>query len=859
MGLFGSALGLSSQATIQWCSWLLSIHDLGKFAESFQGQRSDLLANLKGVQAKRGYTVRHDTLGFMLWRKLWPGLKDEDLLRLGQYERVPYALEAFVRAVTGHHGAPPRESKLDYRQHFAASDEAAARGFLLEAYELLVDDSSCREWPGKPNRQFGAYARLLSYWLAGVAVLADWLGSNQTYFEYRDRPVPLPEYWPRALERADEAITASGVLAVQASTKIGFHDLFDLPDAVPTPLQRLATELDVGPGPQLFVLEDVTGTGKTEASMLLAARLLALGLSAGIYDGLPTMATANAMYERMATVYRRLFTADSDPSLALAHSAAGLSAAFRRSVVPDDPTPPDPKESDETASARCTAWLADNRKRALLAQMGVGTLDQALQAILPNRHQSLRLLGLFRKVLIVDEVHAYDAYMNRLLQRLLEAHALSGGSAILLSATLPRRTRRELLAAFAKGRRWAKAETREHGYPLLTHLASENELNEYPLAACDSARRRVKVTCLGNEAEVIERIRRQAGSGSCVCWIRNTVHDAVEAYERLAGLGADVELFHARFALGDRLAIEDRVLRHFGPKSDHKSRRGRIVVATQVVEQSLDLDFDLLITDLAPIDALIQRAGRLFRHLRDVLGNRSNEEGRGAPEMIVYGPDCAGAVSANWYEDCFPKGAFVYPDHGRLWLGAQWLRGRGAFSMPDDAREMIEYVYGDDVVSTMPEALRERHLSAEGSKRGDASSAAMNALNLEDGYRLGTVIDWWEDALTPTRLGEETVTMRVFRWDGGCLRPWCDGEDALHLSQVQVRQNLASQPVPPHEADRLAAWTEMLESLPDKGKWSVPVGFEFRSGICKGTTLDERGGSVEWVYEKERGLQRPQN
>lgn len=169
------------------------------------------------------------------------------------------------------------------------------------------------------------------------------------------------------------------------------------------------------------------------------------------------MATSNAMYERLTGVYRSFFYPNSSPSLVLAHSSSYLSDEFRSSIgfsnMEEDSESYCNKKSikDETISAQCSQWIADNRKKALLADVGAGTVDQALMAVLPSYHQSLRILGLTRNVLIVDEVHAYDPYMHTLLCNLLEIHSSLGGSAILLSATLPMRQRQELASSFCKG------------------------------------------------------------------------------------------------------------------------------------------------------------------------------------------------------------------------------------------------------------------------------------------------------------------------------------------------------------------------------------------------------------------------
>ena len=240
----------------------------------------------------------------------------------------------------------------------------------------------------------------VSWQLAGVAVLADWLGSNQDYFNYCDKPKELNVYWHEiALEKAKEAIGALPKTP-EVSAFQSIKNLFDFIQQ-PTPLQHYAITEPLTEQPQLFILEDVTGAGKTEAALILTQRLMAQGLADGLYIALPTMATANAMYKRLGNVYRKFYQSGSEPSLILAHGARELSQDFQDSVVLAKQLKADgnylsgKNEEDQelSATAYCNAWLADSRKKALLADVGVGTLDQTLLAVLPARHQSLSLLG----------------------------------------------------------------------------------------------------------------------------------------------------------------------------------------------------------------------------------------------------------------------------------------------------------------------------------------------------------------------------------------------------------------------------------------------------------------------------------
>ncbi|MDZ4151195.1 CRISPR-associated helicase Cas3', partial [Methylicorpusculum sp.] len=436
----------------------LALHDLGKFARAFQGLKENMSDDLVKPKPRMRYDQRHDSLGFWLWirstaQDIAKNLSITDF-SAKEMDTLSKYMEPWLEIVTGHHGQPPIKQARRLEDYFQPEDKQAALEFVQVSFSLLLDSFDFRPLLDKALKK---RLQAVSWQLAGLAVLADWLGSNRDYFEYSDRRMPLEEYWRQiALSNAEKAMR---VLPEQAEIE-AFSDikyLFDFVDE-PTPLQRYAIEVQLNQSPQLFILEDVTGAGKTEAALVLAQRLVGEGLANGIYIALPTMATANAMYQRLGKVYRKFYRAN-NPSLILAHGARDLSAGFKQSVIlPEQPLQDDDylkgqseDEQEQTASAFCNAWLADSRKKALLADIGVGTLDQALLAVLPARHQSLRLLGLNHKILLVDEVHAYDSYMQKLLGALLEAHARQGGSVILLSATLPQTMREELVKAFHRG------------------------------------------------------------------------------------------------------------------------------------------------------------------------------------------------------------------------------------------------------------------------------------------------------------------------------------------------------------------------------------------------------------------------
>ncbi len=844
--------------------FLLALHDIGKFATSFQRLRADLFDRLRdGQRPSCSATARHDSLGFMLWREaLSQGPLAE---RLGG--RRASAWNAVISALTGHHGLPPYDlavddqAAIDLAEAFTTEDITAASDFAEDVGGFLAKDTP------PPDLRHGR-ADLLSWWLAGFAVLCDWIGSNADWFGYRHPPdLALAEYWEAcALPQARKAVARTDAVPVTASERTGcaalFPRLFEAHE--PSPLQRFAEGCDLANGPQVFVLEDLTGAGKTEAALVLAHRLMAEGLGSGAYIALPTQATANAMYARMASAYRRLFAEGAEPSIVLAHGRRAQVEMFREAVIAGTHPPDAYGGEEETASARCNPWLADNRKKSLLAQLGVGTVDQALLAVLPAAHQSLRLFGVARKVLIVDEVHAYDAYMQALLCRLLAFQAALGGSAILMSATLPKAQRRELIAAFAKGRGIKDGVAcAADAYPLATSWAASKDggqFTENPLdaAAGTSARahKTFRVERLGDRDAALEAVCAAAEAGGCVCWVRNTVDDAREAFDLLAGrIPAErLTLFHARFAFSDRARIEAEVLCRFGKESGPADRAGQVLVATQVVEQSLDLDFDAMVTDLAPVDLLIQRAGRLHRHDRGA---------RGEPVLRVLGPPPDDPPPSDWHERALPRAKLVYPDGARLWLGLGELLRRGEIDIRRDARPLIEAVYGEEADRSLPDNLILAYDEADGREMADRQTGETTVLSLRDGYQRGFSTPWADDEIMATRLGEPTVTLRLGRWDGGRLLPWAapDGDpadlDAWAASEVGVRISLVAAEAA-FDTALAAAATRVKEAVRDRFRWQILVPLTAREdGVWEGVARRDGDGQPRerrLAYHPDRGL-----
>lgn len=773
-----------------WIGFLASLHDVGKFSRAFQGQVRELwpaavLGNFEVRPPSTG--PRHDVLTLQLLDQAdEEGLFDLCLPAAQGWGARSRA--ALFRPVAGHHGRPvelPEQS----REAWCDGSRAAAWSFIHAMLALFQ--------PVPLSSLAKGELKLIEWRLAGFLTLADWIGSREDWFPeatVEDVANPALYFHEIALPRARQAVAQAHILPAAPRVFGGLSTLFPA-ISQPSPLQAWAQAVPLPGGPCLAVLEDMTGSGKTEAAMILAARLMAAGQGSGLFFALPTMATANGIFERLRQAYRGLFAEEASPSLALAHGRAQFNAGFRAAIAAGRPAADQPDKDGQPVSsdAECAAWLAEDRRRTLLADCGVGTIDQALLAILPVRQAPLRLYGLSGKILIIDEAHAFDSYMRREMQALLRFHAALGGSAILLSATLPQRARQSLVDAFRHGLGAGHHALDDARYPLAT-LASTEAVKEQTIMPRPGFGRAVRVTQARSLDIVLARVAQAARLGAAVVWVRNSVDDALEAADALRAEKIEPLVFHARFALVDRLAVEAEVSARFG-RASGGAERGRVLVATQVVEQSLDLDFDLLCTDLAPADSLIQRAGRLWRHQR---GPRMLAE----PEMIILSPAPVADAGAQWLRSLLPRTDAVYRDPALLWRSARAIFETGRLTTPDDMRRLIE-ASADE--SATPPGLQRAAGEAEGRGRSASAIASQNVLSFEKGYTVQSGA-WEPETATPTRLEDRPqVTLRLAREEAGVIKPYATAgtlAEAWSLSEVTVAlYRLSACPVP----DRLTA------------------------------------------------------
>jgi CRISPR-associated endonuclease/helicase Cas3 len=781
-----SLLALSHADARQLLVVLAVLHDLGKFSDTFYRQHADLWPDLHGAHVgARGRP--HVVAGYALWRR---DLKRLIGPRLATTQSSP--LESLLVAAFGHHGRPiTKGNSTDHDQHFNKSaDREAGCAFAQDAIGLLC------EAPVAAPEKWDMVAKRASWWVSGLISVADWIGSRQQSFPYRAPDLSLAEYWDVATCQAREAVHASGLVPPAIARGRSFVELTRL-DKPPTPLQRWALDVPLPDGPSLFIVEDVTGAGKTEAAQILLHRLMGANRASGAYWGMPTQATANAMYERQRKSILALFddATTTKPSLVLAHGQSKLHEEFRATVLGNQVgvgTHADDDDDLEGADSviACAAFLADDRRASLLADIGAGTIDQALLAVLPSKFNTIRLLGLVDKVLVLDEVHAYDAYMQAEIETLLEFQAALGGSTVLLSATLTQEQRDRFVRAWRGGRSGdaddraddkSGREGADVPYPLATIVDGAGARTESPIEPAPWSTRTVPVVLVHDSESVVESIVQAHRRGDAVVWIRNTVDGVLEAAQQLRERDIKPLVFHGRFAQCDRQAREAEVMAAFGPGPHGNKERHRVLVASQVVEQSLDLDFDMLVTDLAPIDLIIQRCGRLWRHQRPrPAGSRE--------ELVLLAPRFTKEPVKDWLDAVLPKVKYVYEDVGVLWRTSRELTHHSYIETPLGVRGMIERVYADDYTPPSLDAAVQRVAGR------DAAQGAMGrnfALSVDGAYIANASPNWYSDIRVPTRLIDQQTVIRlahvtadgsVVPWSGGAPDNW----KAWALSEVRV-------------------------------------------------------------------------
>lgn len=539
--------------------------------------------------------------------------------------------------------------------------------------------------------------------VAGLISVADWIGSNEDFFP-SDRGLTL-EQSREAAQRALDQIHWHGG-AVRARN---FNELFA--GYSPMPLQAALHEHCQQPG--LFIVEGPMGCGKTEAALWAAHRLIEAGANDGIYFALPTQVTSNRIHQRIAPFLQSAL-ADA-ANLRLAHGASWLEGNQTMRLHPTDAN--DPEAEAHVREGR--SWFASS-KHAMLARFGVGTVDQALQGVVAVKHFFVRRFGLAGKVVILDEVHSYDVYTGTLITQLIRELLALRCSVIVLSATLTKARRQELILAAG-----GQAESAQSlAYPLLTVVRAAAPVVEIPVEKPKPRALKLKTTALTEDGILLECIER-AESGQHVLYLRNTVAEAQETCRKANGSvrteRVEVATLHSRFPFFRRQELENEWLVRLG-KQRASDGKGSLLIATQVVEQSVDIDLDFIVSDLAPTDMLLQRMGRLWRHERK---DRLATE----PEFWINAPLVNRDAGTRELKKAFGKSGYVYAPYVLL-RTAEVFAGREMIVLPDQIREVLEATYAEREEGEEPEAWHElrAEVKAEYEELAQEADAATRVL-----------------------------------------------------------------------------------------------------------------------------------
>lgn len=672
---------LPFELAVAWVTFLVALHDLGKASPGFQVKapfmRPLLLAAGFDLQppspAQYHGTIGVDWISEELCSR---GLPDDTSFRL-------------ARAVAAHHGTFPTDLDADHntrgqRELGSQPTWATARKAMTETLH-----STLRVPAELPAADFARDHSSIMF-LAGLTSVADWLGSMASVFTYEQPSPNLQSYVEIAQARAEKVLTVAALSTPFPGTTRSFAELFaGYGFGEPWPLhqaaEKICARLDE---PSLIIVEAPMGEGKTEASLLLAEHAAARRGHAGLFVGLPTQATANQMLGRV-----QLFLERAHPgvvaNLQLTHGGSALVERYTqliRAIYDED--------HRGVGDVRAEAWFVD-KKRALLASHAVGTIDQALLSVLRIRHGFVRLFGLGGKTVILDEVHAYDTYTSTLIERLISWLGAMGTTVVLLSATLPSSRRRQLLAAYG-----ASADVSSTtAYPRIS-VANATGISELGFGTLRPQRKVTLEQVDDRMSEIAAALAHAIADGGCAVWICNTVARAQTAYVAVrdlrssGALPADTPLvlLHSRLLNRDRQQREVEIERLFG--RDGKRPVRAIVVGTQVLEQSLDVDFDLMVSDIAPIDLLLQRAGRLHRHQRQRPSHLAE------PRLIIVVPEgeplvCPLQRIAGVYEELVMRRTLLA------------LTSQSHVRLPDDIEPLIEEVYRDEDPEPYTAALAE--------------------------------------------------------------------------------------------------------------------------------------------------------
>lgn len=639
-------------------SYFCGLHDLGKASEYFQRKVLRKEDNCQCKQENHAITSARYMMAL----------------------DVPLA-NTFAKFLAMHHGAVP--SIIDLKSCELPKDaNELYQKYQSKLLHIKLDNYNY-------SNEYPAWG--LAF--VGLVTLADWLVSQQEHWESQ---IAEYENLKESLNGVEATIKNANILP-KAEINIDEQNIFNqfFKDLATNgvfearPLQSTINDKFSTDEQSLTIIEAPTGEGKTEAAFLLAGKHLINQVSGGIFVAMPTQATSNMTYERFNNFLANICPLIKDEternkiSSVLVHANAMHNEQFKQMLNLDA------QINSEEINFQVSDWFT-NKKLSLISQFGVGTVDQTLLSVLNVKHFFLRLFGLAGKTIIFDEVHAYDVCMEEIMKHLLAWLKALGSSVVILSATLPENMKKEYLKAWG-----AENENISKEYPLITQAVAQEVQQETFEVMSNKYERKINISFIyqsDNISAIADEVVQSVVPGGRIAVIMNTVCRSQELYEivkqKLDGLNIehDLTLFHARYMLRDRQAKEEIVKKQFGKNAIDDPTKAKIVIATQVIEQSLDLDFDIMFSDFAPIDLLLQRAGRIHRHKRT-----NRPDALKSPKFVLIVP--------NADEGTIPE----FTDFGKIYepyylmLSYHKLRNISEwnFSNPNIYRDFVESVYSD--------------------------------------------------------------------------------------------------------------------------------------------------------------------
>ncbi len=636
---------------------IAAAHDIGKVSPTFQKKIYKSLNPLDESVLDSLNMVNDDQ------EKIWGGHSGVSQSTVSALHVGKYIPEIIGR----HHGfSPPGYTQTATCELFGGTEWNEKRKALLEQ----MKDALCCDFPVVQNN---IQATILS----GLTTVSDWIGSG-SLFDTKDGDGP---------EKISLALDNAGYMQPQVIRGLSFQDVFGF-----SPKDSQVKLIDVVDRHGVYVLEAPMGMGKTEAALYAAYRLLEMNKAAGIYFALPTQLTSDKIHERVNHFLQRILSDDSPNKKALlVHGDAWL----KQFEMGEEGNPGQ-------------SWFSHG-KRGILAPFAVGTIDQALMAVMNVKHGFVRAFGLAGKVVILDEVHSYDSFTGTLLDKLVDDLRQLHCTVIILSATLTQERRLQLTGI----------RSTSVAYPLITaHPFGEQPLEVEVEPIPDVS---VMISIHREDTFAIQSALERAKAGQQVLWIENTVDKAQERYKQMAAIthGTSVEcgLLHSQFTKMDRAINENNWVTLFGKQGAAKrGDRGRILVGTQVLEQSLDIDADFLVTRIAPTDMLLQRMGRLWRHEENIRPAGARRE------ALILAPDLTSAIQSP--STAFGLSAMIYAPYVLCRTLSVWQDIKNV-NIPGQIRELIEATY----VTQQETGKMARHLNKLKDRREKLEELALSAVS----------------------------------------------------------------------------------------------------------------------------------